>query len=193
MGRRIDDTGGIDGHALHGIEGAAGTHPLPPGTTVHDRHWTAELRGAISCAGSFLVLLLLVDAAAGTLAPVRSALWGGLALLLFLVQVPPRVTAGEGWLAVRGPWRGHRVRTSVRTGGSAGRRMILRDSLGGRVALDPHILVANPALWHRLDTDARLSDRRGSLKEGRSALKRVSERVDHETAQAIFRVSGLED
>jgi hypothetical protein len=192
MGRRID---GTDGHGIGDISGEADERaPLPEGP-LHDRHWAMELRSTVTCTSSFLGLLLLVDAAAGTLTPARATLWAGLALLLLLVLVPPRVTAGEGCLAVRGPWRDHRVRTdrlvSVRTTGSAGQRLVLRDTSGGRVELDPRILVANPALWHRLDTDARASERSGSLREGSAALNRLSERMDRETALAVFKISGL--
>ncbi|MCL8015205.1 hypothetical protein M1L21_29375 [Streptomyces sp. AS02] len=164
---------------------------------LHDRHWAGELRSAIRCAGALLALLLLVDTAAGTLTAARAALWSGLALLLFLILFPPRVTAGEGWLTVRGLWRSHRVRTdrlvSVRTTGSAGRRLVLRDALGGRAELDPRILIANPSLWLRLDTDAQLAQASGSLHRGRATLDRLSKRVDRETALAIFKVSGMEE
>ncbi|RZB18805.1 hypothetical protein StrepF001_16860 [Streptomyces sp. F001] len=165
--------------------------------SLHDRHWAGELRSAVRCAGALLALLLLVDAAAGTLTPARAALWSGLALLLFLVLFPPRVTAGEGWLTVRGPWRSHRVRTdrlvSVRTTGSVGQSLVLRDAWGGRVQLDPRILIANPSLWLRLDTDARVAQTNGSMHEGRAALDHLSARVDRETALAVFKVSGMED
>lgn len=164
MGRRID------GHGIDGIGGDSGERALPSEGLVHDRHWAAELRSAIACTGSFLGLLLLVDAAAGTFSPARVALWSGLALLLFLVLVPPRVTAAEGWLGVRGPWRTRLVRTdrlvSVRTTGSAGQRLVLRDALGGRIEFDPRVLTANPLLWHRLDTDMRISVSRGPCARG---------------------------
>ncbi|MFF7794022.1 hypothetical protein [Streptomyces sp. NPDC007991] len=120
----------------------------------------------------------------------------GLALVLFLVLVPPRITAGEGWLRVRGPLGRRQVRTdrlvSVRTTGNAGQRLVLRDSLGGRVEFDPRVLIANPSLWHHLDTDARGSAPRGRLREGSAALDHLAHRVDRETTLAIFRISGLE-
>ena len=115
-------------------------------------------------------------------------------MLLFLVLYPSRVAAGEGWLSTRGPLRGHRVRTdhlvSVRCLDGVGQRLVLRDAFGARVEIDPRVLVANPPLWHRLDEDARRSARRGSLTCGETALRRVSERIDRETAQTVFRMSG---
>ncbi|WP_238431808.1 hypothetical protein [Streptomyces cavernae] len=90
---------------------AAGERTAPPGNRAHDRHWAAEMRSTIRCTGTILGLLLLVDALADTLTPTRAALSCGLALLLLLILFPPRITAGVGWLVVRGPWAGHRVRT----------------------------------------------------------------------------------
>ncbi|WP_455358799.1 hypothetical protein [Streptomyces sp. SYSU K21746] len=46
-----------------------------------------------------LALLLLTDGASGGITVPRAVLWTGLAVLLFVVLLPPRVTAGEGWLA----------------------------------------------------------------------------------------------
>ncbi|MFI6010079.1 hypothetical protein ACIBAG_14880 [Streptomyces sp. NPDC051243] len=74
-----------------------------------------------------------------------------------------------------------------------GQSLVLRDALGGRVQLEPRILIANPSLWLRLDTDAQLAQTSGSLHEGRAALDHLSARVDRETALAIFKVSGMED
>ncbi|MEV6326707.1 hypothetical protein [Streptomyces sp. NPDC051909] len=75
---------------------------MPP---ARDEDWPRALRTAIVCAATLLGLLLVVDAIANSLTPVRGALWGGLAVLLFVVLLPDRVTAGEGWLASRGPVR----------------------------------------------------------------------------------------
>ncbi|MHA5053778.1 hypothetical protein [Streptomyces sp. SD15] len=50
----------------------------------------------------------------------------------------------------------------------------------------------DPPLWHRLDEDSRVSPRRGSLSCGATALRRVSERIDRETARTVFKVSGLD-
>jgi hypothetical protein len=186
----------IDGHGKDGVIGEAGERTTPPGNRAHDRHWAAQMRSTIRCTGAFLGLLLLVDAFAGTLTPTRAALWGGLALMLFLILFQPRITAGEGWLAVRGPWAGHRVRTdrlvSVRTTGCAAQRLVLRDSLGGLVELDPRVLIANASLWHRFDTDARSSQRHDCLREGSAVLDHLADRVERETTLAIFKASGLE-
>ncbi|MFG2550079.1 hypothetical protein [Streptomyces sp. NPDC048581] len=162
-----------------------------------DRRWAADLRGTVVCAGSLLGLLLLVDAAAGTFTSARAALWSGLALVLFLVLFPPRVTAGEGWLAVRGVLRARRVRTdrlvAAHIAGTASRRLVLLDACGSRVELDPEVLVANPPLWHRLDTDIRVAATRGHLCEHPAALRDLSERIDRETAWTVFKISGLTD
>ncbi|WP_240634388.1 MULTISPECIES: hypothetical protein [Streptomyces] len=117
-------------------------------------------------------------------------------VLLFLVLCPARVAAGEGWLSSHGLLRGRRVRTdrlvSVRCLDGVGRRLVLRDTSGARVEIDPRVLVSNPPLWHRLNDDARISAERGSLTYGATALRRVSERIDRETAVTVFKVSGLD-
>lgn len=173
--------------------------PVPrrePAEVAYDRLWERDLRSSLRCAGALLALLLLIDGAAGSLTPLRAALWAVLAALLFLVLYPSRVAAGEGWLSTRGPLRRHRVRTdhlvSVRCLDGVGQRLVLRDAFGARAEIDPRVLVANPPLWHRLDEDARRSARRGSLTCGETALRRVSERIDRETARTVFTMSGLE-
>ncbi|MCC9156346.1 hypothetical protein LZP81_16055 [Streptomyces parvulus] len=168
----------------------------PPAGTAHDTRWAGDRRGAVRCAVALLAALQLLDLAAGTAAPARSVLWAALALLLFAVLCPPRVTAGRGWLAARGLLREHRVRTdrlvSVRCVDGVSQRLVLRDAFGGRVELDPATLVANPPLWYRLAEDTRLSVASGSLTRGGAALGRLAERVDRETARAVFEVSGLD-
>ncbi|MFF7161214.1 hypothetical protein ACFZBP_07445 [Streptomyces sp. NPDC008086] len=162
-----------------------------------DHRWFADLRGAVVCAGSFLGLLLLVDEAAETFTAARGALWSCLALLLLLVLFPPRVTAGEGWLTVRGVLRTRRVRTdrlvAAYTPGRTGRRLVFLDAYGSRVELDAQVLVANPPLWHHLDTDIRVAAARGHLSEHPAALRDLSERIDRETAWTVFKISGLTD
>ncbi|WP_406332044.1 hypothetical protein [Streptomyces sp. NBC_00203] len=168
----------------------------PPAEVAYDRLWARDVRSAIRCAGVLLALLLLIDRAAGTLTDPRALLWVTLAVVLFLVLCPARVAAGEGWLTSRGLLRVRRVRTdhlvSVRCLDGVGRRLVLRDTFGARVEIDPRVLVSNPPLWHRLDEDARVSALRGSLLCGATALRRVSDRIDRETAQTVFKVSGLE-
>lgn len=164
--------------------------------TAHDRRWASDLGSSVRCSAALLALLLLVDAAAGALTLHRGALWATLALLLLAVLYPPRVRAGRGWLSSRGLLRERRVRTdrlvSVRCRDGVAQRLVLRDTFGARVEIDPHVLVGNPDLWRRLDEDARRSASSGSLTCGATALRRVAERIDRETAERVFRASGLE-
>ncbi|MBK3567674.1 hypothetical protein [Streptomyces sp. MBT62] len=163
---------------------------------VEDRRWTRDLRGTFRCAGALLGLLLAVDHFSGRLTLRRAALWFAVALLLFVVLYPARVRAGEGWLSARGLLRERRVRTdrlvSVRCLDGISQRLLLRDEFGGRVEIDPDVLVNNPDVWHRLAEDAHKSLVSGSLTCGATALRRIAERVERETAETVFRVSGLE-
>ncbi|MCD9880469.1 hypothetical protein [Streptomyces guryensis] len=70
-------------------------------------------------------------------------------------------------------------------------RPVLRDAFGERVALDPGVLVRNPDLRHRLREDAGTSPALGTLLCGNTALDRLSEQVERETAETVFRVSDL--
>jgi hypothetical protein len=81
---------------------------------------------------------------------------------------------------------------SMRAADGVCQRLLLRDVFGARVEIDPRVLVDNPALWHRLDEDARKSAASGCLRCGASALRRLAERMDGETALTVFRISGLE-
>lgn len=171
--------------------------PAPLSAEVaRDHLWAQDVRSSIRCASVLLGLLLLIDWEAGTLSAPRAVLWVTLGLLLFLVLYPTRVSAGEGWLVSRGLLRSRLVRTdhlvSVRCLDGVGQRLVLRDTFGARVEIDPRVLVANPPLWRRLDEDARLSALRSTLSCGQTALHRVSERIDRETALTVFKVSGLE-
>ncbi|WP_427923781.1 hypothetical protein [Streptomyces sp. cg40] len=163
---------------------------------VEDRRWTRDLRGTFRCAGALLGLLLTVDHFGGRLTLWRAALWFAVALLLFVVLYPARVRAGEGWLSARGLLRERRVRTdrlvSVRCLDGISQRLLLRDEFGGRVEIDPDVLVNNPDVWHRLAEDSHKSLASGSLTCGATALRRIAERVERETAETVFRVSGLE-
>ncbi|WP_152773377.1 hypothetical protein [Streptomyces spongiae] len=174
----------------------APAHPHQPAAVAYDSHWAGELRSTIRCSGGLLGLLLLVDWGAGDFSPWRAALWGVLAVLLFLVLLPPRVAAGAGWLSSRGLRRERRVRTdhlvSVRWLEGVTQRLVLRDAFGDRVEIDPRVLVANPPLWHRLNEDARASAAQGMLLCGGTALLQLSQRIDRETARTVFKVSGLE-
>lgn len=162
---------------------------------VADRRWLADLRAALFCALALFALIVLVDLVNGTLDGPRTALWAGLALLLYAVLHPVRVTAGPGWLAVRGPLRRRHVctglLTTVRHSGGVAPRLVLSDSLGNRVEVDTKVLVENPLLLHRLDTGARAAAERGLLRTGSVHLRRLVARVDGEAARAVFEASDL--
>lgn len=140
--------------------------------------------------------LLVVDHFSGRLTLWRAALWFAVALLLFVVLYPARVRAGEGWLSARGLLRERHVRTdrlvSVRCLDGVSQRLLLRDEFGNRVEIDPDVLVNNPDLWHRLAEDSHKSLASGSLTCGATALHRIAERVERETTETVFKVSGLE-
>jgi hypothetical protein len=172
------------------------TWPRQSGVAVYDRRWVKDVRNSVRCAAALLSLLLVTDWGGGCFTPWHSAVWLGLAALLFGVLCPPRVRAGRGWLASRGLLRERRVRTdlleSVHCLDGVAQRLVLRDVFGGRVEIDPQVLLDNPDLWHRLDEDARSSAARGSLTCGAPELRRVAERIDRETALTVLRLSGME-
>lgn len=164
-------------------------------TGYTDRRWAGDARFAARCALGFLALALVLDAAAGTLGAARAGLWVGLSVLVLTVLVPPRVTAGEGWLSVRGTLRTHTVRTdalvALRQHQGPGAHLLLCDASGRRVEVDPRTLIANPLLWHLLEAGALRSRELGVLRHGSEVLAHLGERVDGPRAQAVFRVSGL--
>ncbi|WP_251021607.1 hypothetical protein [Streptomyces sp. ISL-98] len=178
------------------VPGRARDRVEPPGTYASNAGWAGDLRSAAGCAALLVVLLLLIDGGSGSLTAPRAVLWTGLAVLLLVVLFPARVTAGEGWLASRSLLCERRVRTdqlvAVRWSDGVAQRLVLRDLDGGRVELDPLVLVANPPLWRLLDAGARTSLGRGTLLCGATALKQLSQRIDGETAQTVFKVSGLQ-
>ncbi|GHK04922.1 hypothetical protein SY2F82_67190 [Streptomyces sp. Y2F8-2] len=167
-----------------------------PGEVVYDHRWARELHSSVRCAVALLVMLLLIDWASGAADVWRAVLWCALSLLLFLVLCPRRVFAGEGWLASRGLLRIRRVRTdllvSVHCVEGVSRRLVFRDACGGQVEIDPRVLEENPALWYRLHDDVCRSAAHGLLLSDTTALHDLEERIDRETALAVFRVSGLE-
>lgn len=146
------------------------------------------------CAAGFLGLTLLLDWGSGGLTAPRAGLWAGLAVALLAVLWRPRVVAGQGWLTVRDLLRTRRVRTDALVGveltGEIAVRLVLSDAYGGRVVLDPRILVANPLVWHLLDTGVRRSRERAVLRHGEQVLRELGERVDGDTAREILRASG---
>ncbi|OYP18847.1 hypothetical protein CFC35_33745 [Streptomyces sp. FBKL.4005] len=173
-----------------------GPYPSGAGTVVYDRDWAPDVRRSVRCAGALFGLLLCVDLTAGELTWWRGALWFALALLLLLVLFPVRVSAGPGWLATRRLLHTRRVRTdlltAVRPLDGVTQRLVLRDTLGNRVEIDPEVLIRTPALWYRLAEGARGAEAAGTLLCGATALHRLARRVDRETALGVFRVSGLE-
>ncbi|MCP3819303.1 hypothetical protein NLX86_14685 [Streptomyces sp. A3M-1-3] len=185
MGRRI----------TRSVPGRDADRAEPPGKPASDDGWAADLKAAAGCATLLLALLLLIDGASGGLTAPRAVLWAALAVLLFVLLLPARVTAGEGWLASRGLLRERRVCTdrlvAVRWSDGVAQRLVLRDVDGARVEVDPRVLVANPHLWRLLDAGARSSLGRGTLLCGATALKQLSRRIDGETAQSVFKISGL--
>ncbi|MGE7389041.1 hypothetical protein ACQKM2_26555 [Streptomyces sp. NPDC004126] len=162
---------------------------------AQDTHWAGEQRSAIGVAFLLFIALFTMDACLGQLDVTRGLLWTGLAGLIFVILVPPRVSVRPGLLSKRGVLVEDTVRTdslvSVRWYDGVAQRMVLRDTEGGLVEIDPTVMVRNPAMWYRFDMDARTSIRRGTLLSGAAALCELSERIDRETAHGVFRVSGL--
>ncbi len=111
--------------------------------------------------------LFAVDAGFGGLDVTHGALWTGLAGLAFVILHPHRVSVRPGLLSARGLLVTDTVRTdslvSVLWSDGVAQRLVLRDTEGSRVEIDPAVLVRNPAMWRRLDTDTRASIQRGTL------------------------------
>ncbi|MEV6483100.1 hypothetical protein [Streptomyces sp. NPDC051576] len=166
-----------------------------PAGSVGDRHWRGSARLAVSCALLFCAMSVLVDWDSGSLTPLRALLWVTLSAAVCSVLLPPRVTAGPGWLAVRTPWRRQVIHTdaltAVRQYVGVSSHLVLRDVHGHRLELDPRILTANPLLWHELDTGVRRSLERGTLGLGADVMERLGHHIDDDTVQAVLRASGL--
>lgn len=176
---------------------AAAPRPVPRREEIaYDRRWAGDARRAVYGSSGFLSLIVLSDWGVGTLTWWRAALWTALAVMLLLVLMPPRLTAGEGRLTARGLWGERAVRTdvlvSVELSGSIAERVILRDAFGGRVEVDVPVIVGSPLLWHLLETGARRSTDHGWLPRENAALRELRERTDGTAARAVFRISGLE-
>ncbi|UXY26281.1 hypothetical protein [Streptomyces sp. HUAS TT20] len=165
--------------------------PSPTG----DRHWRGSARFALGCALAFLGMALLVDWDAGTLTCPRALLWIALSAAAFCVLLPHCVTAGPGRLSVHGLARRQTVHTdalvAVRQYGGVSSHLVLRDTHGHRLEVDPRVLVANPLIWHELDTGVRRSLQRGTLREGTDVLERLGHEIDDSTARAVLEASGL--
>ncbi|MFJ6983980.1 MULTISPECIES: hypothetical protein [unclassified Streptomyces] len=147
-----------------------------------DRHRRSEARLATGCALGFGALTFLIDWDARTLTLPRGLLWTALSAALFLVLLPPRLTVAHGLLTARGPLQRRVVRTdalrSVHQYPGVSAHVVLRDTDGHRLEVDPRALVGNPLLWHELDTGARRSQARGTLTEGTAVLERLRHEID---------------
>ncbi|MFD4601151.1 hypothetical protein ACFWPQ_24365 [Streptomyces sp. NPDC058464] len=165
------------------------------GRAAGDRTWRGSARLAVGCALGFGGLTILVDWDAGTLTPARALLWVTLSAAILTMLLPARVTAGPGWLAVRGPLRRRTVRTDslvyVGQYGDVAAHLVLRDTHGSRLELDPGVLHANPLLWHELDTGVRRSVERGTLRRGADVLAQLGHEIDDTNARAVLDASGL--
>lgn len=161
---------------------------------AYDREWSGRLRTAYASAVSLLAVLLAIDGWDGSLDPLRALAWAALAAAVFAVLLPPRITAGDGWLSVRGLLHERRVHSDylvlVRFDGVVARRVLLRDAFGTRVELDPHVLLSNPFLWHQLDTAARHAHAAGLLPDT-AALRVLSAAIDSAEARVLFSAAGL--
>jgi hypothetical protein len=81
--------------------------------------------------------------------------------------------------------------TVVRQYGDVSARLVLRDAHGHWLELDPRVLVANPLLWHELDTGMRHSTERGTLRQGTDVRRHLGHLIDDETARSVLRASGI--
>ncbi|MBC9731181.1 hypothetical protein [Streptomyces sp. TRM68367] len=121
--------------------------------------------------------------------------WAVASGLLLIVLTPPRVRAEQHEWEARGLFTCQRVRTdrlaTVHMSEGVAQRLVLRDTQGERLVLDPRVLVANPLLWHALDNGARRSIVRGTLVCGSDVLDRLGQRIDNTVCQGILESSGL--
>ncbi|WP_316758952.1 hypothetical protein [Streptomyces herbicida] len=136
------------GRRDNGRRPTAGAGADTTGDAVHDHRWAQGVKDSVRCAGALFALLLLIDCGSGRFTLLRGALWLALALLLFLVLCPARVSAGENWLASHRLLRERRIRTdllvSVRCLDGVSQRLLLLDAFGAHVEIDPDVLVHNP-------------------------------------------------
>lgn len=165
--------------------------PTPTG----DRHWQGSARFATACTLTFATLTLVVDWETGTLTTIRALLWLTLSATVLAVLLPQRVTAGPGWLATQGLAGRSHVHTdslvSIRQYGDISSLLVLRDTHGNRLELDPRVLVTNPLLWHELDMGARHSRANGTLHHGTDVLRHLAHEIDDETALSLLKASKI--
>ncbi|MFF4948489.1 hypothetical protein ACWC2K_39385 [Streptomyces chattanoogensis] len=173
---------------------AAAPHAGRPDTAV-DRQWRAAARRALQYALTFVGLLMMLDEGEGGLTLPRAGLWAVLGIGVLAVFLPSRVTAGDGWLAVRGLVHKRRVRTdalvSVRRYDGIAAHLVLRDTHGQWLELDPRVLEANPLLCHLLDAGVRRSLASGTLRHGTQVVQELTDRIDGQEARAVLTASGL--
>ncbi|MEU6541447.1 hypothetical protein [Streptomyces sp. NPDC047000] len=166
-----------------------------PAAPAGDRHWSSSARLAVTCALLFCAMSLLVDWDAGSLTPLRTLLWCALSATVCTVLLPPQVSAGPGWLAVRTTWRRHVIHTdaltAVRQYDGASSPLVLQDAHGHTLEFDPRVLSANPLLWHELDTGIRRSLEHGTLQQGTDVVRHPGHHIDNETIEAVLRAAGL--
>ncbi|MEU6852210.1 hypothetical protein ABZ901_20090 [Actinacidiphila alni] len=138
--------------------------------------------------------MVTLDGCAGTLTVVRAGLWTGGAALVLVMLWPPRVTADERWLTVRGPLGARRIRVDalvcVQRYGLVAAVLELRDARGRRLRLPMAVLEADPVLWQAVESGIRRSRERGTLLTGRRAAAAAAARVDARAAE-ILHASGL--
>ena len=162
--------------------------------TAGARGWHSDRRWAVGCACAVFAMAMLAEWDTGDLSVLHTLATCGVALVVVALLWPAKVVAGEGWLSVRGVLRTRRVRTDALVGvwliGDLASSLVLRDVHGGRAEIDPEVVVANPLLWHLLETGVHRSQESGTLQTGRRVLAGLGARVDDE-AGAIFRASGL--
>ncbi|MBY8879998.1 hypothetical protein [Actinacidiphila acidipaludis] len=166
----------------------------PVHETVRARGRRGDRRWAIGCACAVLAMAMAAEADTGELGVLHALATCAVALVVAALLWPAKVTAGEGWLSVRGVLRTRRVRTdalvAVLLVGEIAAGLVLRDVHGGHAEIDPEVVVADPLLWHLLDTGVRRSLERGTLRTGRRVVAGLGRRVDDE-AGAILRASGM--
>ncbi|GHJ94733.1 hypothetical protein SNE510_42520 [Streptomyces sp. NE5-10] len=171
--------------------------PRPATDVLHDAGWPGEARAALLCSGLLLGIALVVDA--GT--PHGLTLPGALGcitlgMVLLVILLPARVSAAPGLLTVRGLWVTRTVRTdrlvAIAWPADTAGRLALRDEDNARAEVDLRVLLANPALWLRIEADALTSRAHGTLEHGTADLTRLALHVHSETARTVLRVSGLD-
>src|SRR4051812_30661553 len=103
----------------------------PPHETVRARGWRADRRCAVTCSAVFFGPALLLSWGSGELTAPRVLLLSAAAVVVLAALWPLRVTAGEGWLAVRNLLRTRTVRTDALVGvwriGEVSVGLVLRD------------------------------------------------------------------